>query len=98
MTAPIVFNLGEAQDAQARLDEGVGREGDEQLAAHLEGYHQQEWDRYWDPIYAASVNTDAADGECPDAWHLREGDGVAVCPTCGEPDEPTFPASTFPKD
>jgi hypothetical protein len=90
VTAQLVFNLAAAQDAQARLDEGVAREGDELLAAHLEGYLQQEWDRYWDPIHAAEANAaqQAVEGICHDGWHDREGDGIAVCPTCGEPDEP----------
>lgn len=90
MTTPtrIVFDLSAAQDAQARLDEGVGREGDEQLAAHLEGFHQQEWDRYWDPIHAADVARVDVEGECRDGWHDREGDGISECPGCGEPDAP----------
>lgn len=45
VAAPVTFNLPAAQDARARIDEGEGREGDEALAATLEGFCQQEQDR-----------------------------------------------------
>lgn len=97
MTTPtrIVFDLSAAQDAQARLDEGVGQEGDEQLAAHLEGYLQQGWDRYWDPIHAADAAAarECVEGICHDDWHDRDGDGIAECPTCGESDQPVSAAT-----
>jgi hypothetical protein len=45
-TQTIRFNLADAQEAACRLDDGIGREGDEQLAATYERFCQQEWDKF----------------------------------------------------
>jgi hypothetical protein len=77
----IRFNLAAAQDAQARLDEGVGQSGDQKLAQVLEGYHQQEWDKFEDERYRAE-RADWLAGQCPKCG--PEGSGGEVCDGCFE--------------
>lgn len=95
MSASVVFNLSEAQDARNRLDDGIGRDGDRALAETYDAYLRQEWDRYWDPIHAAEAAAAqrAVEGMCHDGWHDREGDGIPKCPSCGEPDAPLVAGS-----
>jgi hypothetical protein len=70
MTTPNVvrFNLAEAQEACNRLDDGIGRDGDEVLAATYEAYLQQERDR-WEH---------AEDEAARQRWLARQ------CPVCQE--------------
>jgi hypothetical protein len=75
------FNLDAAQDAQARLDEGVGQPGDVELAEVLEGFHQQEWDKFEDARYQAE-RAEWLAGQCPKCG--PEGSGGEVCDRCFE--------------
>lgn len=54
------IDVAAASDALARLDEGEGREGDEQLAADLEGFLQYRWALYWDAVDRAEQERLAA--------------------------------------
>jgi hypothetical protein len=94
VTTPNVirFNLAEAQEAQNRLDDGIGRDGDEALAAVYEAFLQQEQDKYQHAEYererAAWLATQcpvcqegASGGLCDEhADDADDPDGVAACP------------------
>jgi hypothetical protein len=61
----IRFNLPAAQDALARLDEGVAQPGDELMALQYDAYCQQEWERH----YEAQQEAERAawlETQCPD--------------------------------
>lgn len=91
MTAPIIFNLQVAQEALARSDEGANPlPGDAFLIEAYEGFCQQEWDRYWQPIEDAEYKARLAEwmsDKCPDC----EEDGTGLM--CDEhSDEPEVAA------
>lgn len=55
MTAPaVVFDLAAAQQAEDRAENGASPlPGDRELIAALDGWRQQQWDTYWEPIHRA---------------------------------------------
>lgn len=89
MTAPTLthFNLAAAQEASNRLDDGIGREGDEALAAQYEAFCQQEQDRFAE-TQAAAEDARWLAAQCrfcgpegssgPDCGDCPEGDAAAV--------------------
>lgn len=83
MTA-IPLDVGAAQDALARLDEGVGRPGDEELAEALEQYCLSGWLQFQDEQYAAERAAWLAT-QCPTCG--PEGSSGEVCDGCFESGE-----------
>lgn len=87
MTTPIYFNLREAEAAEDREENGADLlPGDKDLIAALDGYRQQEWDKYWIPIENAEYKARLAEwlsDKCP---ACEEG---GTGPACDEhSDEP----------
>ena len=69
MTAPIYFNLAAAEAAEDREENGANPlPGDRELIDTLDGYRQQQWDNYWQPIWEAEYQARLAEwlaGQCP---------------------------------
>lgn len=85
MTAPVYFNLAAAEAAEDREENGADLlPGDKELIATLDAYRQQEWDRYWQPIWGAEEKTRLADwlaAQCP---ACEDGGMGPLCDDCAE--------------
>lgn len=88
--AVITFNLAAAQDAQARLDEGVTLPGDEALAEQYEQYNQAAGLDFQDACWRAEREAWLAT-QCPSC---EPGGKGPLCDEChveryGYDDEPS---------
>lgn len=79
MTTSTTIDLRAAQDALARLDEGVGQPGDERLAAALEQFLQSEQARFEDS-QDRRERAEWLATQCPK--HGPEGWSGEVCDDC----------------
>lgn len=92
MTAPVYFNLRAAEAAEDREENGADLlPGDRELIDALDGWRGQEWNKYWQPIWAAEEKTRLTEWlatQCPgceDGGTGEQCDGhrPTTCVACG---------------